>query len=124
MMKWPVKDGIYLTDKNSEVLAEAADKCPGLVKHHFGNGLGIYMTGFAFSAESTRLLLEIIMAAGGEANGEYIPDNVYVECAYYPASQKLVIINNSGEIQKAQISCKGKLLNVQLGAYETMIENV
>ena len=124
MMKWPVKEGIYLTDKNSEVLAEAADRCPGLVKHHFGKGLGIYMTGFVFSAASTRMLLELIMAAGGEAKGECIPDNMYVECAYYPEARKLVIINNSGEVQKAKVSCKGKLLNVQLGAYETMVENV
>ena len=107
-------DSVYMTFESSIEI----------VKHHFGKGLGIYMTGFVFSAASTRMLLELIMAAGGEAKGECIPDNMYVECAYYPEARKLVIINNSGEVQKAKVSCKGKLLNVQLGAYETMVENV
>ena len=57
---------IYLTDKKTEVLAEAAGGYPGITRHQFGKGSGIYMTGFAFSEESTRLLLQLILELDGK----------------------------------------------------------
>ena len=64
------------------------------------------MTGFAFSEESTRLLLQLILEAGREEQAECITDNLHVECAYYPDAQKLVVINNSGEKQKQRLYVK------------------
>lgn len=53
----------------------------------FGRGLGIYMGGFSYTAENTRMLLNLLLYAGGEAlDGLYLTDNPCTECAYYPAA--------------------------------------
>ena len=124
ILEWPVMEHIYLTDEKTEVLAEAASGYPGITRHQFGKGSGIYMTGFAFSEESTRLLLQLILEAGREEQAECITDNLHVECAYYPDAQKLVVINNSGEKQTTKIVCEGNVWSMQLEGYETRIQNI
>lgn len=124
ILEWPVMEHIYLTDKKTEVLAEAAGGYPGITRHQFGKGSGIYMTGFAFSEESTRLLLQLILEAGREEQAECITDNLHVECAYYPDAQKLVVINNSGEKQTTKIVCEGAVWSMQLEGYETRLQNI
>ncbi|WP_245238310.1 1,3-beta-galactosyl-N-acetylhexosamine phosphorylase C-terminal domain-containing protein [Paenibacillus etheri] len=43
----------------------------------------------------------MIRFAGNEfRETKYITDNLYTECAYYPASKILVVINNSDQLQK------------------------
>ena len=68
------------------------------------------------------MLFNTILLAGGEAfDGEYITDNPYTECAYYPASNMLVIINNSGETQTASVKTEAGVKSATLEAYDTAI---
>lgn len=115
------RSGLYLTDGNARVVAEA-DGAPAMTINDFGKGKGIYMSHYNISLENTRMLFNTILLAGGEAlDGEYITDNPYTECAYYPASNMLVIINNSGETQTASVKTEAGVKSATLEAYDTAI---
>ena len=115
------RNGLYLTDGNARVVAEA-DGAPAMTINDFGKGKGIYMSHYNISLENTRMLFNTILFAGGEAlDGEYITDNPYTECAYYPASNMLVIINNSGETQAASVKTEAGVKSATLEAYDTAI---
>lgn len=115
------RSGLYLTDGNARVVAEA-DGAPAMTVNDFGKGKGIYMSHYNISLENTRMLFNTILLAGGEAlDGEYITDNPYTECAYYPASNMLVIINNSGETQTASVKTEAGVKSATLEAYDTAI---
>lgn len=115
------RSGLYLTDGNARVVAEA-DGAPAMTVNDFGKGKGIYMSHYNISLENTRMLFNTILFAGGEAlDGEYITDNPYTECAYYPASNMLVIINNSGETQTASVKTEAGVKSATLEAYDTAI---
>ena len=115
------RGGLYLTDGNARVVAEA-DGAPAMTVNDFGKGKGIYMSHYNISLENTRMLFNTILLAGGEAlDGEYITDNPYTECAYYPASNMLVIINNSGETQTASVKTEAGVKSATLEAYDTAI---
>lgn len=116
------RSGLYLTDGRARVAAEA-DGAPALTVNEFGRGKGIYMSHYNISLENTRMLFNIILMAGGEdLKGDYITDNPYTECAYYPASNMLVIINNSGESQTAAVGTgAGRKTTVKIDAYDTLI---
>ena len=115
------RSGLYLTDGNARVVAEA-DGAPAMTVNDFGKGKGIYMSHYNIRLENTRMLFNTILLAGGEAlDGEYITDNPYTECAYYPASRMLVIINNSGETQTASVKTETGVKSATLEAYDTAI---
>lgn len=115
------RGGLYLTDGNARVVAEA-DGAPAMTINSFGKGTGIYMSHYNISLENTRMLFNLILMAGGEAlDGNYITDNPYTECAYYPASRMLVIINNSGETQTANVKTETGVKSATLEAYDTAI---
>ena len=115
------RSGLYLTDGNARVVAEA-DGAPAMTVNDFGKGKGIYMSHYNISLENTRMLFNTVLLAGGEAlDGEYITDNPYTECAYYPASNMLVIINNSGETQTASVKTEAGVKSATLEAYDTAI---
>ena len=50
----------------------------------------------------------------------YMTDNLYTECAYYPESRKLVVINNSEEEQTTTIPTHVGDKTVTIGAYDTI----
>lgn len=51
----------------------------------------------------------------------YLPDNLYTECAYYPQSKRLVVINNSGQPQQTTIETDYGPQVVELEAFDTVI---
>lgn len=98
------REGRYLVDDKAEVLLEE-NGVPALVLHPFGKGMGIYLASFEKGAANNRMLLNLILAGCGESiEQNYLTDNIHTECAWYPASGKLVVINNSGEAQSCTIA--------------------
>ena len=94
------KENRYLTDGKAQVLLADGGK-PLITLNHFGKGLGIYLSSFQVNLWNTRMLYQLIRYAGGEGTfGSYMTDNLYTECAYYPESKKLVVINNSDTEQR------------------------
>ena len=88
--------------------------------NRFGKGYGIYLASFEKTIENTRMLLNLIRMAGGELENDlYLTDNVYTECAYYPGSGKLVVINNSDQPQTTGVQTKNGRVEISLEAYAT-----
>lgn len=56
----------------------------------------MYLSGFEYSSQSARLIYRAILWAAGSERlaDDLLPDDPACECAYYPQSQKLVLINN------------------------------
>jgi beta-D-galactosyl-(1->4)-L-rhamnose phosphorylase len=118
------KNNIYLTDGSAEVLSETEGMLT-LTSNAFGKGKGIYLPSFEISIENTRLLLNLLRFAGNELNEtKYITDNLYTECAYYPESKILVVINNSDQLQKAAVDTEFGIQRVELEPFDTIILNI
>lgn len=109
----------YLTDGKAKVLA-ADGTVPTLTVNRFGKGYGIYLASFEKTIENTRMLLNLIRMAGGELENDlYLTDNIYTECAYYPGSGQLVVINNSDQPQTTGVQTKNGRVDISLEAYAT-----
>lgn len=118
------KPNRYLTDGKAKVLLER-DGEPVLTVHDFGKGKGIYLSSFEFTPANTRLLYQLIRFAGGEGiTGMYMTDNLYTECAYYPESKTLVVINNSDTTQKTCVETHMGMKELTLEPYQTMFLNL
>ena len=114
------KPNLYLTSKFTRTIL-ADDHNPVLTIHNFGKGKGIYLASFQVNNANTRLLYQLIRYSGGEAiQGMYMTDNADTECAYYPDSQKLVVINNSDSIQQTAITLEDGKKEFSLQPYETI----
>ena len=91
------RKGIFLTSADTEVLREE-DGLPVITSHRFGSGTAFYLSSFQVTPENTRMLLNLMISGMGlELNQNYLTDSSDTECAWYPASGKLVVINNSGK---------------------------
>ena len=118
------KDHLFLTDGKAKVLMAEGDR-PLVTVNEFGKGKGIYLASFQVNLENTRLLYQMIRYAGGEGiSGIYMTDNLYTECAYYPESRKLVIINNSDREQSTSIPTEQGEKTVTIAAYDTTFVEV
>ena len=93
---------------------------PQVTVNRFGRGLGIYLSSFQVNLWNTRMLYQLIRYAGGEGiSGNYMTDNLYTECAYYPESKKLVVINNSDTEQTTTIPTEAGACTVTIAPYDT-----
>ncbi len=120
----PAKPNRYLTDGKANVLLEK-DGEPLLTIHDFGKGKGIYLSSFEFTPANTRLLYQLIRFAGGEdITGIYMTDNLHTECAYYPESKTLVVINNSDTVQKTSVETHVGIKELTLEPYQTVFLNL
>ena len=114
------KDFLYLTDGKAKVLLADDDDRPLVTVNEFGKGKGIYLASFQVDDQNTRMLYQLIRYAGGEGmSGLYMTDNLYTECAYYPESKKLVVINNSDVEQTTTIPTEQGDKTVTIAAYDT-----
>lgn len=108
----------FLTDGKAKVLM-AHDGNPNMVIHGFGKGYGVYMGGFTYSQENTRMLLNLLLyVSGKETDAMYLTDNLYTECTYYPNANKLVVINNSDKKQKTSVKTPNGVFDFVIDAYE------
>lgn len=90
-------DGIYVHGPDTQVLAER-ENSPRLAVHGFGKGRAVYLSGFKFSPENTRLLHRALFwAAAKEAKWSvWSSSNIRTEATCFPKAKKLVVINNAG----------------------------
>lgn len=118
----PVGRACHLTDGKATVLA-AQGTNPLLTRNTFGRGQGIYLSAFEVTNANTRMLLNLILDGGGDA-AYYLTDNAEMECAYYPESGTLVVINNADTQQECSIHTESGVQRVRLDAYDTLIQRV
>lgn len=120
----PEKVKCHLTDGKACVLA-ARDNNPLMTRNSFGKGCGVYLSSFSVNNENTKMLLNLILQAGGEAiDGNYLTDNANMECAYYPESRTLIVINNADSMQETTIKTEYGVEHIRLDAYDTIIKNI
>ncbi len=114
------KNHLFLTDGKAKVLMADNENKPLVTVNEFGKGKGIYLASFQQDLENTRMLYQLIRYAGGEGvSGNYMTDNLYTECAYYPESGKLVVINNSDVEQTTTIPTEKGDKTVTIAPYDT-----
>lgn len=97
---------------------------PQIVVNSYGEGCGVYFSGFKYNAVNNRVLLRAIFWAAGKEKlwNTWQSDNPFLECAWFPTSRKLIVTNNSFEIQKGIITGdNGEEYPVELSKLE-MIE--
>lgn len=115
---------VTLTDGMARVLA-AKGTNPVAVVNDFGKGRGIYLTGFEFNYPNVRFLMNLMLyGSSRELEQNYMTDNLYTECAYYPESGCLVVINNSETEQCTNVKIPGGSVKVELGAFETRMMKI
>lgn len=111
------RKGICLTGPDTEVIEEK-DGLPAITSHRFGGGTAFYLSSFQVTPENTRMLLNLMVSGMGmDLNQKYLTDSPDTECAWYPASGKLVVINNSGEERKTVIWMEDGRQTVRLEPY-------
>jgi beta-D-galactosyl-(1->4)-L-rhamnose phosphorylase len=109
-------DNVFVTGKETTVLSEK-EGSPTIALKSFGKGQSIYFSGFKFTPENTRLLHRSLFFAAGKQSdfGLWTCSNVHTDCAFYPNTKKLVVINSSDEVERTNvIDGDGKLVDVTL----------
>ena len=120
----PAGKSLLLTDGKASVLAEK-EGLPIACVNEFGRGKGIYLTGLPLSNANTRLLLNLMLYGKGlDLKQNYLTDHVDAECAYYPESGKMVIINNSESKLNTSVRTEKGVLQFTLEPFETQIVDV
>ncbi|MBN2180302.1 MAG: hypothetical protein JW715_00200, partial [Sedimentisphaerales bacterium] len=112
-------DDVYIVDKDTHVLADK-DQSPKIALNSFGKGQSIYLSGFKFSPQNTRLLYRCLFWAAGRQSdfGPWTTSNINTDCAYYPKGKKLVVINSDEKAQKTKVlDAKGNSIDVSLEPY-------
>ncbi len=93
----------------------------------FGRGRSVFLGALPYSLANSRLLQRAIFWAAGKekAMGQWYADNVNTECAYYPKTKKLVVVNNSGQPQTTNVTdAKGRPRKVSLKPYASQFIDV
>jgi len=121
---------VRLTDGRARVLAERGG-CPAITVNSFGAGKGVYISSISSPLPTdesrlanTRLLLNIILYAAGEAlEQDCVTDNPNTECAWFKEAGYLVLINNSAAPQHSSVKAGGQKFSAELGPYEAKFFN-
>lgn len=119
--EFPVREHLYLTDGDTRVLAEQ-DGCPAIATHAFGKGRGVYLAGFSYSPENARMLLNLMLWAKGlPLNAAYLTTDPGTECAWFPDSRELVVINNTDTPRTTAVHTPEGDVTVELEPFATCI---
>ena len=118
------RPGIRLTDPDTKVLC-AKDGAPQFTMHAFGKGCGVYLSGFEYSPEAARMLLELLLClTGADSAAAGLSDHPMVEAAWFPADDTLVAMNSAEEPVDATITCPKGTVKVHLKPLETLIQRI
>ena len=119
-------DGIFAMGADTDVLSAKNGEVM-VATHSFGKGRAVYLSGFQFSAENTRLIHRAIHWAAGQEESfcRWTCSNVLTECAYFATENKLVVINNSDTEQITDVfDGEGKPRSVTVAAFGIVVEDV
>ena len=111
--------GIRITDPETKVL-KAEGNTPVMTLHTFGKGKAMYLGGFRYSPEASRMLMDLMLAlTGTDPCGAGRTDSPLAECAWFPKHRTLVVMSSDPEEQDVTIALPEKTVRVHLAGYET-----
>ena len=119
-------DNVYVLGKSTQVLSQKEGSVR-LALNEFGNGKAVYLSGFKFAPENTRLLhRSLFWAAGKEADfAVWSCSNVFTDCAFYPNIKKLVVISSSDHPETTKVfGANGQVMEVALEPHGIKIIDV
>ena len=120
------KDHLYLTDGKADVLYGCGDS-PQFTVHDFGQGKGVYLSGFTFSPEAARMLAELIYyVTGKQKDVPVLTAEPGTEATYFPASHVVYFVNNTDRPLSTSVSLHGKTVRADLepfGAQEVQVDD-
>ena len=116
--------GIRLTGPDTKVLSERNGD-PVLTLHDFGKGKAAYLGGFSYSPKATRMLLEMLLfLTGMDGRIVGLTDQPEAECAWFPVSRTLVVMNNQDSPCSVTVSFQDQSCEILMEANELrFIEN-
>lgn len=117
---------VFVLGAETTVIADN-EQSPQIATRHFRQGRSLYLSGYKFAPQNTRLLHRALYwAAGMEAEfGCWVSGDINAECAYYPENSKLIVINNSDSPVKTTVSgAAGDSIDVSLEPFGIKIINV
>ncbi len=96
--------GVYAASTDLKALALDGDNIL-LSANTFGSGRGVYLTNFTLSHINTRMLFRAICWAGGQESElkKAFSSNVNTDCAYYPETGQLALVNHTDEPQQTDL---------------------
>ncbi len=115
-----LRSKVHLTDGVANVYA-SEDGFPVFTEHKFGMGRGFWLSSFETTPENNRMLLNLLLDCQKDGSDKYITDNLHTECAFYPAGNVLVVINNTEEEQSTEIKTDFGTQSFNLKPCETRI---
>ena len=110
---------LYVLSASTRVLADRAGS-PRLAVNPFGRGRSVYLSGFRFTHENTRLLHRALFWAAAQERQwpVWSCSNLRTECAWFPKKRKLVVINNAGSDEETTVTLDDRSTRtVQLPAH-------
>ncbi len=117
-------DHLYLTDGKTRVLA-AGNGLPTIAAHPLGKGCGLYLSSFQVNHANTRMLLNLMLWASGKGLAQpWLTDTPEAECAVFPASRKLVIINNADEARTVSVATENGVRTVEMPPCGLVIQSI
>lgn len=121
----PLRCKVHLTDGKAKVI-RSVNTDPTFIINSYGKGKGIYLSTFETSTPNNRMLLNILMyAADIPFDTNYITDNAYTECAYFPSDKKLIIINNSDRKQATTVKTENGAIEFKdIEPFDTIIQQL
>lgn len=115
------KPGVRLTDPETSVF-RAKDGSPQLTVHCFGRGRAAYLSGFTYSPEAARMLLDLLLyLTGTDGTAAAICGSPEAEAAWFPESKTLVVMNNAETAVRTRVTWPGGSTEMTLNPMETRI---
>lgn len=98
-------DGIFVLDAATHVLAEN-EGSPRLATREFGRGRSVYLSGFKFTPNNTRLLHRALFWAAAREDewGLWQTENVKTEATWFAQARRLVVLNNADSAQHTAVT--------------------
>ncbi len=115
--------GLFVLDEATEVLCGSA-LSPRIATRRIGSGRTVYFSGFVHTLENARLLYRALCwAAGAEKRfSEWSCEDYRLDCAYYPKSEQIAVINNTDQSLVSHLSqANGLSRQVDLPPYGLLV---
>jgi beta-D-galactosyl-(1->4)-L-rhamnose phosphorylase len=118
---------LFVLSADTQVLADRGGS-PRVATHLFGRGRAVYLSGFKFTPDNTRLIHRALFWAAAQEKSwpAWSSSNVRTECAWFAAQKKLVVINNAGTPQQTTVTLGDgrRTRKVKLRAHDIAILDV